>query len=553
MNVWPSICCRIVIVAGFAVVASRGAASAQDAAPEPPAITTAASDVRISMDLKDADLKDVLKIFSQQSGLNFIASERVRDRQVTLYLDQVSVQDALDSIIQANDLTYEQADGSNIFVVKEVVRPAVETETRIYTLGYARVSSSPLGQSTASLGRLASSLVGASSSSATLGGGWTTSGTVSGETTTGSGSSGASTTIGAGAASAGAASSRTFSPIGIDQVIRSLLSPHGSLVVDERTNSLIITDVASQFPFIEKVIAQLDTPTPQVMIEAEILEVSRSTLDRLGVEWGDSTGQLLTFSSASRTTALPFKRTANREGEVPTMTMGTVNGPSAVLRLLEQDGSTKILARPRVLTLNNESAVMKIVANTAIGVESTTATAAGTAGVITSTPQRVETGISLTVTPQVNKDGYVTMYIEPAVTRPVASEFFPGQFVDPQTRGASTVVRVKNGETAVIGGLLEKNDTTTHRKIPLLGDLPLLGAPFRSTSDTGADRELIVFITPHIVQDPSIPQAVRAVAMADREQDIQNHLLKVEEIDRALAAAERQVEALVMPRQQPGR
>ncbi len=514
---------------GEAFSQEESALSSSDS-PESFALTESVSDMRISMDFKDANLKDVLKIFSQQSRLNFIASERVRERSVTLYLDQVSVQDALDSIIRANDLVYEQLDGSDIFVVKEAVRPAVETETKIYTLGYARVSTSALGQSTASLGRLTSSLVGQSSALAEPTG--TQSDTANSASTT------------ATAASSAAGGSST-SPIGIDRVVRTLLSEHGSLVVDERTNSLIITDIASRFPLIEQVISQLDAPTPQVMIEAEILEVSRSALDRLGVEWGGTEGQILSFTGASRETFLPFKRLASRVGAVPEITAGEASSVTAVLRALEQDGETKLLARPRILTLNNESAVIKIVADTVIGI---TSTSVSTTGSITQTPERVETGISLTVTPQVNKDNYVTMFIEPSVTKPVVSELFPATFVDPQTRGASTVVRVADGETVVIGGLLEKNDSKTNRKIPLLGDLPLLGAVFRDREGNSSDRELIVFITPHVMQDAVLTRPPpRVVAMVEREQDIYGDLLKSEEIDRALSSMEQEVEQLVLP------
>ena len=93
----------------------------------------------ISMDFQDADLKDVLKVFSQQAGLNFIASENIKDRRITLYLDEVLVEDALNTIMGANNLTYEQKEDSKIFVVKEWGRPEVETITKVFPLQYARV------------------------------------------------------------------------------------------------------------------------------------------------------------------------------------------------------------------------------------------------------------------------------------------------------------------------------------------------------------------------------------------------------------------------------
>ena len=100
----------------------------------------------VSMDFQEANLRDVLKVFSQQSGMNFIASQAVQDRKLTLYLDSVPVEEALEKILGANNLTYEIQEGSNIFVVKESGKPTIELVTKVFYLKYASVSTSRISQ-----------------------------------------------------------------------------------------------------------------------------------------------------------------------------------------------------------------------------------------------------------------------------------------------------------------------------------------------------------------------------------------------------------------------
>ncbi|MBN1793863.1 MAG: hypothetical protein JW844_02745 [Candidatus Omnitrophica bacterium] len=430
-------------------------------------------EARITMDLKDASLKDVLKIFSQQSGLNFIAAETVEDKRITLYLEDVSVQDALDNITQANDLSYTKIEESNIFIVKPVFKPKVDTVTRIYTLKYARVSTSLLEKSASSLASTATGQVG--SLTATSGGG--------------GGGGGTST--------------------GIDKVVEKLLSADGKLIVDQRTNSLIITDIEARFQVIEQVICELDVPTPQIIIEAEILETTTNTLEKIGLKWGPDSGQFFSVSAASRSTIYPFgdffmDQGMTKYGEEAgrKSTAGTISplGFSMIMEFLENDSETKILARPRLLTLNNESAIIKLTTDAAIGTQATTSTE--TAAIIATTAERAEVGISLVVTPQINDRGFITMVVEPAISGSVAADI-PG-FYDKTVRGASTVVRVKDGNTAVFAGLITKEQTTTERRVPVLSKVPVIGRAFRNNSDTVEDKELVIFITPHIVEEPEL-------------------------------------------------
>ena len=400
----------------------------------------------ISMDFQDANLKDVLKVFSQRAHLNFIASENIKDRKVTLYLDKVSVQDALNTIMSANNLTYEQERDSSIFIVKEWGKPEIETITRIYPLQYARVKGYAL----------------------------TESGEKKKETT----------------------------KIGIKEVIEKILTQHGTIVEDSRTNSLIITDLPSQFPRIEQAVKELDIKLPQVMIEVEIIEASLETIDKLGIQWGDATdGYLMKVTGSGRTTNWPFGKGLVHGAF--SGTAGSVNTSSylhATLAMLAKDTDTKILARPRILTLNNETAEIRITADTAVSAGTTISSAGEGISQETMTVERYETGVTLLVTPQINKAGEITMAIEPSVSN-VKASIITGDYYDPHTRSAKTTVTIRDKETVIIGGLINTEDERISRKVPFFGDIPIFGAAFRKKSDTSTDKEVIIFITPHLVQE----------------------------------------------------
>ena len=420
----------------------------------PPVEMGTTSSNLISMDFQDANLKTVLKIFSQQSGLNFVASQNVQDRTVTIYFDGVTIEDALNHIINANSLMYMQEPGSNIFIVKESGKSAIETMTKIYELKYAQLASPPSESS---------------------------------ESDDGDEGSGEPEIL---------------------LIIRNLLSENGKVVADKRSNRLIVTDVISQFDIIEEVLETIDVKIPQVIIEAEILETTTTVADQLGVDWS---GTLGVYRGPSKNTIWPLRGAHGKDNSSGEgfASVGTMNFSSmtATLKAILSNTDTRILARPKILTLNNETAIIGLKSETAVA--SITSTDTGEENTETTSAERIDTGITLEVTPQINRDGYITMRIEPTVIVPVLSSFFQGsgsdaKFVDPQTRSAKTTVRVKNGETVIIGGLISKEDTYVSEKVPFLGDIPLIGSAFRYKTKAESDRELLIFITPHVVKDNAL-------------------------------------------------
>ncbi|MBU1888416.1 MAG: hypothetical protein KKB46_04395 [Candidatus Omnitrophica bacterium] len=429
----------------------------------------------ISMDFQDANLKTILKIFSQQAGLNFVASQNVQDRKVTIYFENVSVEDALNHIMSANRLVYEQQPGSNIFIVKESGMAEIETLTKIYELKYAQLAPLPSTEE-----------------------------------------------------------DETEKEPEILTILKGIVSKdNGKIVADKRSNSLIIKDVPSQFAIIEEVLARLDVKTLQVMIEAEILETTTTVADKLGVDW---TGTWTVLTGPVLNSNWPVSGPLLDHSASYVNTSGSMNlsGMTAALKAILSNTDTKILARPKILTMNNETARIELSAETAVASITTTASAGAVATATSGSAERIGTGITLDVTPQINKDGYITMRIEPTVIIPVVSKFFAGagtdaKFVDPQTKSAKTTVMVKDGETIIIGGLISKDDSSVFEKVPFLGDLPFIGAAFRYKTSDKDDKELIIFITPHIVKEATyalgdISEREQEKPKAIREKEIKHTL-----------------------------
>ena len=487
--------------------------------------------VTVSMDLKDASLKDVLKILSIQSGMNFIASEAVADRTLTLYLDKVSLKETMDKIFLANNLSYELDKNANIYIVKDWGKPHIETVTKVFYLKYATVSSSSLKEEMKNNIPGTSVTPGVSSSS----------------------TSSTSSSTGGGGAKWGAEDEA-----GITKAVKKILTPMGSLVEDYRTNSLVVTDVPDRMPVLEQVIMALDIPVQQVMLEVEMLDVSKNVVDQLGVSWPQTLVQFTV--PGSRETSFPFGSlgTGGRGRTIDPDT-GVFGGPGAgwdfgpwaanhfgpsiltvigstlTLDYLRTQTDTRTLARPRILTLNNETAEIRITTNEAIGVQQNTSSAGGGSAVGTTTveAERAETGVILRVTPQVNiETGEITMFLLPSVTdanqtstvTTTLGSALPTlvtyTFKNPETRSSKSTVKIKDGETVIIGGLIRNERTETISKLPILGDIPIIGNLFKHKSLTpNKERELLVFITPHIIKDGNVKLAQASTGVfAQREQ-----------------------------------
>ncbi len=443
-------------------------------------------DLTISMDFDGARLNDILKLLSMQSGLNFIASESVKDRKITLFLDKVAIRSAMEKLFKANNLTYELDEDSNIFIVKDWGKPQLETVTKVFYLKYASVESSNLEKEKKSAMEEDSST----------------------------------------------SSSTKEEESGILIILEKMLSTNGSVVEDRRTNSIIVTDIPSRMQQIEKVVAEIDVPQPQIMLEVEMLDVSKNTVDKLGFNWASAGSFSLSVISAARYTTFPFSafKTTSPDNKIIQSGDGygddrgvvTFSNLGLTLDFLRTLTDTKSLARPKILTLNNETAEIKITTNEAIGLSTSTTGSSSETTTTTKAAEREETGVSLKVTPQINTDtGEITMFLIPTVSEAkLGATFDDVQYKDPEVRSTKSTVRIKDGETIILGGLIRTELSQSETKLPIFGDMPIVGALFRhKNADINRERELLVFITPHIIKDSNFMLAkAKKTVLPDREQ-----------------------------------
>lgn len=411
----------------------------------------------VSFDFKDADIRDVLRIISDISGLNMIISRNVSGT-VTLKLTNVPWDQALDVIL-------EDA-GLGAFIDGNVLRvaPLATLQARQLEVKKAAVSSEDLQP-------LITKQVFANYASA-----------------------------------------EELIPLA-----EPLLSDRGDMRVDVRTNSILINDTGARVAQIENLISDLDTRTPQILIESRIVQATLDFTRDLGVQWGfnytasaatgNPTGA--TFPSSVQiggtTTGSPFGTTGNNfiidlpaaaasgSGGVLGIVLGSLTGAYNLdLRLsaLEARGDGRILSSPRVLALDNTPARIE----QGVSIPFLSVSAAGTQ------TQFVDATLSLVVTPSVTNDNRIMMKIVITDNQPDPTLTGAGGQPAIDRNEATTEVLASDGETIVIGGIFKNQLTDTDSSIPWFSRLPLIGWLFQRSTTRDQRTELIVFITPRIVR-----------------------------------------------------
>ncbi|OIO04892.1 MAG: hypothetical protein COX65_04130 [Elusimicrobia bacterium CG_4_10_14_0_2_um_filter_56_8] len=268
--------------------------------------------------------------------------------------------------------------------------------------------------------------------------------------------------------------------------------------VDENNNALVVTDTVFGLDSTARLIRNLDRIPRQVMIEVKLVEVVLNSTFELGVTWDGATGPNNRALSAN---VNGTDRSVGFDGISGVFRFGKLTDNSiinAVITASASKGKFKVLSDPKVATLNNKEANITITDQTTYKQETTTI---GTSGPTTSTTYpTITSGITLKVTPTINSDGRITMHILPTVSQ-IGSRPYLDAPPDIATRGTDTNVIVKNGETIVIGGLIHDANTDTVTKVPVLGDIPLLGVLFRKKTNTRTRKELLIFVTPKIIEN----------------------------------------------------
>jgi type IV pilus assembly protein PilQ len=393
----------------------------------------------ISLDLKDADIKDVFRTISQFTGLNIVIDPEVKGT-VTVQLENVPWDQALDLILKQNNLGYvldnnimriattdklriEEGDRARLAEARQAAEP---TRTVIKKLSYARATE-------------------------------------------------------------------------ITNVLKSIMSRRGDIVIDSRTNTLIIREIPTFLPAVLQLIDNLDTATPQVMIEARIVETTKTLGRSLGINWGFNG---VADVAHGNTTNLVFPNNLDGGFRVG-LEQGPVVGHIRLGNILdtfnldlsltaaENQGLLKIISSPKLAALTNTQATIQ--SGVQIPVQTTVNN--------TTTVIYVDATLRLEVTPQITAEGTVLLQVvvqkrEPAVALNLAL----GANVPLTIREYRGQILVRDGGTTVIGGIFQINDQDQNNMIPGLWKIPILGSLFRNKTRTEKHDELLIFITPRILR-----------------------------------------------------
>lgn len=397
----------------------------------------------ISVDFKDTPIDDVLMILAKQANVDIIKSPKVIGT-VTATLTEVPLSEALENILTSQGYAYIATQNMIRIVPKEDILETREKKvSRVYRITYANVKE-------------------------------------------------------------------------VEESLKKFISQDGSISSNPGTSNIIVTDVESKVNAINSFIDEIDRVTPQIMVEARIYDVtSKDRLD-LGIQWlaGTATTYGADVPATGKTdpfTTGIFNGTTNKTDS----TSGLVRfgyldenlDIDAIIHAEQEDIRAKLLANPRIMVLDNQLAEIKIVEE--IPYQELTQTSGG--GNIGTTQFR-DVGVELRVTPHLTRDGLIRLILNPVFSIRTGDVLIPGSpGIANQPivakRETTTTALIKDQQTVVIGGLKKQDVNTQVNKIPLLGDLPLLGALFRFRGESTVNSELVIFITPTIINEPILGES----------------------------------------------
>jgi type IV pilus assembly protein PilQ len=404
----------------------------------------------ISMELKDSDIKDVLRSFAKITGLNIVVDPDVSG-SVTVNLENVPWDQCLDIVLRINRLDYVVE--NNVLRVAKIERLTQEKQA-LAALREQDEASKPMRTVTKALSY---------------------------------------------------AKAKEVKDVLTSQGF--ILSARGTVVVDDRTNQLIIRDITDRLEGVLALIDNLDQPNPQVIIEARIVETTRSFSQALGVVWG-FTGLGDVEHGTNTSYKFPYQYSASGGVGLPIPGFGSVDAAGSVLaftftdilnafnldfalQAAETDGTAKIVSSPKVTAQNNEKAHIES------GIRLPIQTVANN----TVTVQYINATLNLDVTPQITAEGTVVLDIDLKKEEPVQGiNVAEAQNVPIITRNARTRLLVRDGGTTVIGGIYKFTDNNQTNAIPGVSKIPIIGWLFKSRETSLQHDELLIFITPRIVK-----------------------------------------------------
>jgi type IV pilus assembly protein PilQ len=417
---------------------------------------------RINLSIKDADIQHVLAFLARVGTVNIVTSEGVKGK-VSFYLEDVPWDLALDMILKASGLDYIREQGiyrvAPVADIQEEYAIELEKKKKLTELKQLQVKLIPVNYADADE---------------------------------------------------------------LQKQVKGILSAKGSVSVDTRTNTLIVKDIEEHVTAIEDLIKRLDAQTPQVLVEARIVEASRDYSRDLGIQWG---GYGLASSATGNATGLIFPSTIGVAGaasdttstslglftpanpnfavNMPApagqgaggglgLTLGSLGGAANLairLTAAEEEGSVKIISAPKISTIDNRKATIRQGISFPVSVVSAQ-------GVNT---QFFDAQLKMEVTPHVTQDGNIMLKVDITKNEPDFSQTGANGNPTIRKKEAHTTLLLRDGDTTVIGGIYTRNLSTTRSKVPFLADIPLLGVLFKSFGEVDKRSELLIFVTPRIV------------------------------------------------------
>jgi general secretion pathway protein D len=405
----------------------------------------------VSLEFRDASLRNVFDALSRQSGLNFVFDKEVRtDAKVTVFARETAIADALDMLLSTSQLNRKILNANTVLVYPN--NPAKQREYQDLV-----VKSFFLANSDAK-----SALV----------------------------------------------------------LVKTMTKTR-DVYVDEKLNLLVVRDTPEAVRLVEKLIAVQDRPEPEVMLEVEILEVKRSRLQELGAQWPTQLSLLNVQPSPSVTTS-PGGVTTVTTPSATSLTVQSMHGigsrdiaiNGALINLRAEDSDVSILSNPRIRVKNREKAKVHVGDKVPVITSTTTST-----GVVSESVSYLDVGLKLDVEPQVHLEGDVGIKVGLEVSNIVKEVKSATGTLTYQlgSRNASTVLRLRDGETQILAGLISDEDRSGASKVPGLGDLPLIGRLFSTHRDDRSKSEIVLLITPRILRNVDRPELAQGEFFAGTE------------------------------------
>jgi type IV pilus secretin PilQ/predicted competence protein len=390
----------------------------------------------VSLDADDANLPQILRVLAEKGDLNIITGPGVSAGRITIHVKDVPIEQAVNLVVRAAGLAYERIGNSILVADARSLEGETGLSSYIVDLKFADAN----------------------------------------------------------------------------EVKAALKGLTDKIEVDRGGNRLIVVTSPRIIAEIEEIVAELDKPARQVMLEARIVEVSTDDFKKLGIDWDLLSRQGVTFvegnydslqGGESSDQIRGLKIFPNTPGTNDLFKLGNFSRVAQVYRvamdLAIRNGSAKVLANPKIATLNGREATMLVGSRIPFVISGTIFAGGGAAQ--SQQVQREEVGVKLAITPLINADGYITTVIKPEVSSVIG---FKGQNEDlpiVATRQATTTVRLKDGGSVIIGGLLSEERTTSTTKFPLLGDIPGLGLLFQHTNSQVTKKDLVIEVTPRILPE----------------------------------------------------